>query len=165
MLKAITSSQTFWHNTHSPNGLDQCLSWCCWSQRPYLWKIWPGCIQTSKAYDTHETAKENASKTNKFIAKSNILRWNISPLKPDMTAWVVDIRVRINSICYGQFNPNHDGCVVRVAVYQYNRIACDTCKRIDVELPIYKRLNAVIPREWENHSGKRYCRLSGRKIA
>ena len=161
----MTSSQTFWHSTHKPNGFDQCLSWCSCSHLPYLWKIWPGWIQTSKAYDTHDTAKLNASRTNKLMAKSNISGRYIRPLKPNVSARVVNIRVRINLICYGQFNPNHDGCVVRVAVYQYNRIACDTCKRIDVELPIYKRLNAVIPREWENHSGKCYCRLCGRKIA
>ena len=99
------------------------------------------------------------------MAKSNILRWYVSPLKPDMTARVIDIRVRINSICYGQFNANHDGCIIRVAVYQYNRIACDTCQCIDIELTVYQRFNAVISREWENHSGKCYSRLSGRKIA
>lgn len=165
MLKHITSNQTFWQSTHNPNGFDQCLSWCCCSHLPYLWKICPGCIQTSKAYDTHDTAKLNASRTNKLMAKSNILRWYIRPLKPDMTAWVIDIRVRINSICYGKFNANHNGCIVRVAINQYNRIACCTCKRIDVKLPVYKRLNAIIAREWENHSGKCYCRLSGRKIA
>ena len=82
-----------------------------------------------------------------------------------MTARVVYVRVRINSICYGQFNAHHDRCVIRVAVYQYNRIARCACKRIDVELPVYKRLNAIISREWENHSRKCYCRLIGREIA
>jgi hypothetical protein len=82
-----------------------------------------------------------------------------------MTARVVYVWVRIGSICYGQFYANHNGCVIRVAINQYNRIACRTCQCIDVKLPVYKSLNAEIPREWENHSGKRYCRLSGREIA